>query len=474
VIIVGGGWSGASALEWFVSRGVNKVRLLEARDYLGGRSRTVNDVFVPGLSTELGSAWVYEATEIQDIIDDFGINFGEIDYNNDWSYLGLYAGDGEFNTDDDEGVAWEDDNDSALSLQEKRLLLKSEWEDWFVPFVEQEQRELRNRGEDASFASVMERYFDRWEIPEGNRYRQFLVAMVHSQLEIEYAGGVPELSTQTIGSSLNECIFCGSNHYMSVEGGGFDKLIAGLLNGVDISKHVQFQQTVTQVDYQDDLVRVTTTNGSDEQQIHTSRFVLVTVPLGVLKANTINFVPKLPFSKRSAISYMGFGTLNKCILFWDTPQSSWWPPEEQQVLTLIANDDDERWTTFFNDRALGNGGHYILTAWIGGEKAILEEDKSDDDILETVLQNVRSMFGFSVPSPSSYIITRWGKDPYARGAYSFIPVGTRSISGVRRDLARPVAEKVWFSGEATDDFYGTAVGAHRSGQRAAREILERL
>lgn len=39
--------------------------------------------------------------------------------------------------------------------------------------------------------------------------------------------------------------------------------------------------------------------------------VLVTVPLGVLKAGTIVFDPPLPPWKASAISKLGFGNLNK-------------------------------------------------------------------------------------------------------------------------------------------------------------------
>jgi lysine-specific histone demethylase 1 len=39
--------------------------------------------------------------------------------------------------------------------------------------------------------------------------------------------------------------------------------------------------------------------------------VLVTVPLGVLKAGSIAFQPPLPQRKQEAIERMGFGTLNK-------------------------------------------------------------------------------------------------------------------------------------------------------------------
>ena len=42
--------------------------------------------------------------------------------------------------------------------------------------------------------------------------------------------------------------------------------------------------------------------------------VLVTAPLGCLKAGQIDFAPKLPAWKTEAIQKLGFGTLNKVIL----------------------------------------------------------------------------------------------------------------------------------------------------------------
>lgn len=57
-------------------------------------------------------------------------------------------------------------------------------------------------------------------------------------------------------------------------------------------------------------------------------------------------------------------------------------------------------------------------------------------------------------------------DPFARGAYSYVPAG--ALDAVDR-LAEPVAETLFFAGEATD----TVAGASASGERAADAALAR-
>ena len=44
--------------------------------------------------------------------------------------------------------------------------------------------------------------------------------------------------------------------------------------------------------------------------------VIVTVPLGVLKAGAVRFVPPLPDWKRAAVDKLGFGDLNKVVHCW--------------------------------------------------------------------------------------------------------------------------------------------------------------
>jgi monoamine oxidase len=65
----------------------------------------------------------------------------------------------------------------------------------------------------------------------------------------------------------------------------------------------------------------------------------------------------------------------------------------------------------------------------------------------------------------------WQQDPLARGAYSYVAAGG---FGSQRALAQPVADTVFFAGEATESsgHHATVHGALASGVRAAREVLQ--
>lgn len=74
-----------------------------------------------------------------------------------------------------------------------------------------------------------------------------------------------------------------------------------------------------------------------------------------------------------------------------------------------------------------------------------------------------------VPEPADRLRSSWTTDPFAYGAVSFTPVGV--LAETRSQLARPVVDRVFFAGEATDaDEPGTMRGAIRSGARAADEV----
>ncbi|GGI44538.1 monoamine oxidase [Agromyces flavus] len=74
-----------------------------------------------------------------------------------------------------------------------------------------------------------------------------------------------------------------------------------------------------------------------------------------------------------------------------------------------------------------------------------------------------------VPRPLAFRRSRWSADPFVRGAVSFDSVG--ATPDLRRELGRPVEDRLVIAGEATSpEASGTVHGAYAEGLRAARGI----
>lgn len=85
------------------------------------------------------------------------------------------------------------------------------------------------------------------------------------------------------------------------------------------------------------------------------------------------------------------------------------------------------------------------------------------------MARLRDMFGEDIPQPSGYQLTRWGQDPFARGAYSFNKLG--STPAMRDDLAASLDDRLFFAGEATSrQYFATVHGAYLSGLAAATQL----
>ena len=115
-------------------------------------------------------------------------------------------------------------------------------------------------------------------------------------------------------------------------GGEFDFLLSGGVQSVIKSlasaipaDAISLNERVVNIDWtDDDKVLVTT-----ERETLTARHVIVTIPLGVLKANHKKlFTPNLDNDKVTSVESLGFGNVAKLFLQWDMP---WWERYEMIV-----------------------------------------------------------------------------------------------------------------------------------------------
>ncbi len=116
-----------------------------------------------------------------------------------------------------------------------------------------------------------------------------------------------------------------------------------------------------------------------------------------------------------------------------------------------------------------------LTGWAGGPRASALEGKSADELASDACATLAKIFALDDHLVRSALVAAhahdWAADPFAQGAYSYVPAGAIDASTA---MAQPEANTLFFAGEHTDvtGNWGTVHAAIRSGLRAATQILE--
>lgn len=242
----------------------------------------------------------------------------------------------------------------------------------------------------------------------------------------------------------------GGTGYMVKEGHG--AMVSQLAMGLPI----KLNTSVTHIDYSGKGVSVETTKGTIS-----AKTCLITVSTGVLAAEKISFNPPLPPEKQQAINDVPMGLLVKIPLqFNDTK------------FGLNANN----WLTYDIPNNVPAQACYFLSwpfnfnlmiGFIGGEFGWEVSKAGPAPGVDFALNELVKIFGSEVRK--KFIkghMTDWATNPLTLGAYGAVKPGKFEA---RNNIAEPMADRVFFAGEAlAGDMVTLCGGAYRSGKRAAR------
>jgi hypothetical protein len=189
-------------------------------------------------------------------------------------------------------------------------------------------------------------------------------------------------------------------------------------------------------------------------------YVVVTVPLGVLKKRRISFDPPLSSRKEKAIRALGMGTENKVYMRF---ADSFWPKSRFWQVT------DRRYR-FLNLHAYGKTN--TIVAHIAPPHAHDFDGQSSSQVVEELCRVLQRMFKLKeLPVPIQSIVTRWAQDEHSYGAYSYMPVGS-TFEDVKALASTEYNGRVYFAGEACHvDAAQCVHGAVITGNIAAMSIL---
>jgi Flavin containing amine oxidoreductase len=130
-----------------------------------------------------------------------------------------------------------------------------------------------------------------------------------------------------------------------------------------------------------------------------------------------------------------------------------------------------RFYLFWN--CIKTSGRPVLIGLMAGSAAHQAEQETNERLVQEVTGRLSRVFApKKIPHPSEVIITRWKRDPFACGSYSF--VGARTLPGDYDVMAQPCGP-IHFAGEATCGTHPATVhGAYLSGLRVATDVSDAL
>lgn len=421
VIVIGAGVSGLTAANK-LHKAHKKVLILEAKDRLGGRVYTTYDW---GFATDLGASWIH------------GIKDNPL-----MSLLGnmkFYT-----NTYSDSKPQSLFRDFALYSSNGKRMPQAGiqEWTELTNDFIHY----ARQQNKTTTYQDIFNAYAHSKAL--NHQQKALLYYALINMYTYEFAADLNVLSPNTT-SICDDSDNYGKNVILPE---GYFKLFAPLSHGVQIN----LNQVVHQINYGTQGVDVVTQNNT----YHAEK-VIVTVPLGVLKAGKIAFNPELPKSKRLAIEQMGMGHFEKLYLLFD--QVFW--DKDKEWLGMLPKDENSGFNIFNYYKYTKKP---ILIFFTSGQ---LAQKMEMQQLTDWAMAQLKTMYGNTIPYPIKIKKTFWGSDPYTLGSYSYLPFNVDKK--VIQDLAEPVNKQVYFAGEATSPTsISTVHGAYQSGLRVAAEILE--
>ncbi|GKV00270.1 hypothetical protein SLEP1_g12988 [Rubroshorea leprosula] len=436
VIVIGGGISGLAAAR-ILHDASFKVILLESRDRIGGRIHTDYSF---GCPVDMGASWLHgvcNENPLAPLIRSLGLTL--------------------YRTSGDDSVLYDHDLESYMLFDmaghkvPQQIVI--EVEDVFKRILKETEKVRDEHTNDMSVLQAISIVLDKHpELrQEGLAYE--VLQWYICRMEAWFAADADMISLKCWDQ---ERVLSGGHGLMLQ---GYDPVIKSLAKDIDI----RLNSRVARISNGCNKVVIMVEDGMS----FVANAAIITVPLGILKANLIQFEPKLPEWKVSAISDIGVGNENKIALRFD---KVFWPNVE-----LLGTVAPTSYTCGYFLNLHKATGHPVLVYMAAGRFAYDLEKQSDESAVNLVMLQLKKMFP-DATEPVQYLVSHWGTDPNSLGSYSYDPVGL--TADLYERLRAPLGN-LFFGGEAASvDHQGSVHGAYSAGVMAAENcqmhLLQRL
>ncbi|MFY7786309.1 MAG: flavin monoamine oxidase family protein, partial [Thermoflexibacteraceae bacterium] len=351
VLVIGAGISGLAAAHHLQLNGY-KVRILEARNRIGGRIWTENLATQPA---DLGAAWIHFANKKHPIYQ-LAQQLGLVTKLSPFSRYKIV---------DEKGKRINAKKFYAmlrqLSLCKEREII----EKYLAPLPQ----DISLRKGILAILEILSK--------ENTDFEQLKTQLVHTKdwelfnllYESYYATELDKISLQSVLDDNSELE--GKDYWLVT---GYQAIANHLAANTEIILGEEVQS----------ITQTSVVNVQTQHNTYTADFVVCTLPLGVLQKGKVQFMPKLPTAKIQAIQDLQQGVLDKIVIAFKEQK---WQSNYEVLINLPAPNDLFN-ISFWHNHSHLEQGNTIFCAYIAGEEALKMEQLTDEVILTNALQQL--------------------------------------------------------------------------------------
>ena len=425
MLVIGAGVAGLNAGRLLAEAG-QRVAILEARDRIGGRiwTRPVSlEHALPPIAVELGAEFVHGLPpQTWSLIEQARLSAFEID-----------------------GSAFRFDGSRLTTANEQPGAAEHVLED-MTRWLQQQPR-----GTDSSFAEYL----------QGHAMDPATARAVSNYVEGFNAADQDRISVAALAKQQAAEDAIAADRLFRIEGGyaALPMFLAEKFSAAGGA--LILEAPVQRLVWKRGAVELESTGPDGNRRYH-ANCAVITVPLGVLQARTLEFVPQ-PADVLLHADRLKMGAVVRLTLVF---KEKFWDP--QLSFLFAPGESPPTWWTAMHEAP-------VLTAWAGGPRAglllkLIAADGNASALRDRCLSTLAKIFARPVSEVrqmlSSWHLHDWQSDEYARGAYSYVQVGALDAPDKMRI---PVEDTLYFAGEHTDasGHWGTVHAALATGSAAA-------
>ena len=446
VIILGAGLGGLSA-GYELTQAGHDIDILEARSRPGGRVYTLRKPFAEGLYAETGATripenheWTMKYVKLFNLaLDEFRpIDLRDVHYVHGKRIISGHG----------EEIDWP----VELTAEEKAMGLAKMHQKYITPIV----KAMGDISAPDWAPSAAIKQYDEMTWIEFLRKQGAspgaidLLTMGHS------AGLYGEVSALQM---LRVTAESRKRRQMYKIRGGNDLLPQAF--AARLKEKIHYDSPVVKIEQDGQGVRVVFLD-SGKQQIVTGDYLICTIPFSVLRR--IEVAPSFSHEKQRAIEQLWYTSVARISI---QTKTRFWLNEDLSGFARTDLPIMEIWNLTHDIP----GTRGILLAYSSGEPARQITGMKESDRISFTLENMEMIFPKTREQFEIGVAVCWDEEEWSRGALAWLKPGHTAT--VLPYISRPEG-RIHFAGDHTSAWSSWMQGALESGNRAAREVNERL